>query len=58
MFSDAAVSGVGPFELDGVDAEGARLPGTDVADFDAVVWKDKKGGTCTTTKSKGVSLTV
>ncbi len=33
----AAVGGVGPFELDGVGAEGAGLPGADVADFAVVV---------------------
>src|SRR5713226_6117069 len=34
---DATVGSVGPFELDGVGAEGARLPGADVADFAVVV---------------------
>src|SRR5713226_5122327 len=34
---DATVGSVGPFELDGVAAEGAGLPGADVADFAVVV---------------------
>jgi len=33
----AAIGGVGPFELDGIDTEGARLPGADVANFAVVV---------------------